>query len=378
MHLMETLIWRLLILQIIVHCSVAFLVFTFNGTSASRGSPSFAHLVKDVQLTDNFILCLSVKQARFDDIGFFSVKGNDSKEWASMKFKTFTNSIKMTLTWDKNYHIIGKLQNPKIDYWYHICVRFDSKEKEISVEMNGEMMGRVQQKKDITNIPTNLQMKIGADFWGNQFQGSVTNVQLFKEGNVTNLSASPCENDQRTTPLYQWNPEDWNQVGSDWSLIDVFNGTFCNVSDNYKLAIMSMITFNESLNFCKHKLNDSIIPFEDDYALFRNYLAWHNATTGGRCPNIWTPFSDEQTEGTFLNMNNGSEAQLSFWYKDEPNGKKDENYVVIGVPQAVLFDVPPTWVSCSSCLVSSTLLLQLDGLCGHSLIGEAKIYIVAF
>lgn len=282
MHLMESLIWRLLILQIICHCSLAFPVFTFNGTSSSRGSPSFAHLVKDVQLTDNFILCLSVKQARFDDVGFFSVKGNDSKEWASMKFKSFTNSIKMTLTWDKNYHTIGKLQNPKIDYWYHICVRFDSIKNEIGVEMNGEMMGRVQQKKDITNTPTNLQMKIGADFWGNQFQGSVTNVQLFKEGNVTSLSASPCENDQKTTPLYQWNPEDWNQVGSDWSLTDLFNGTFCNVSDNYKLAIMSKITFNESLNFCKQKLNDSIIPFEDDNVLFRNYLAWHNATTGGR------------------------------------------------------------------------------------------------
>ena len=55
-----------LLLHNILHCSAAFPVFIFDGTSQLTGSPSFFTLVKDVRLPDVFILCLSVKQARFD------------------------------------------------------------------------------------------------------------------------------------------------------------------------------------------------------------------------------------------------------------------------------------------------------------------------
>ena len=48
-------------------------VFTFNGTTASSAGPSIAHLDKDLQLPGKFIFCSSVKQARFDNVGFYSV-----------------------------------------------------------------------------------------------------------------------------------------------------------------------------------------------------------------------------------------------------------------------------------------------------------------
>ena len=128
------------------------------------------------------------------------------------------------------------------------------------------------------------------------------------------------------------------------------------------------------MNICKHKLNNSvIIPFHKDAETFLNYIAWHKNTSGGACSNVWTPFSDQQSEGSFLNMNNNATVEFQFWDKTEPNGGRVENYAVIDIPRAALDDVPRSWISCSSCLLSSSMLLKLDGLCKDSVIGNFKI-----
>ena len=126
------------------------------------------------------------------------------------------------------------------------------------------------------------------------------------------------------------------------------------------------------MDICKHKLNNSIIPFQEDPDLFHKYITWHKNTTEGICSNIWTPFSDQQTEGLFLNMNNNAVAELQVWDKAQPNGERDENFVVINIPRAALWDVGRNKLSCSSCLLSSSLILHLDGLCEDSLIGNVK------
>ena len=73
--------WHLILL-LFSQCNVVqpFPVFTFNGTSpTSTPTPSYAYLVNDVDLPDKFILCTSVKQARFDDVGFYVISGKDSE-----------------------------------------------------------------------------------------------------------------------------------------------------------------------------------------------------------------------------------------------------------------------------------------------------------
>ena len=127
------------------------------------------------------------------------------------------------------------------------------------------------------------------------------------------------------------------------------------------------------MDTCNHKLNNSIIPFPQDLETFHKYVTWYKNTTGGTCSKIWTPLTDENSEGTFLNMNSNAEAKFQPWDKSEPNGGKDENFVWIDLATATLQDVPHNKLSCSSCLISSSLLLQLDGLCIHSMIGNLEI-----
>ena len=74
----------LFLFSVFLHRNVvqSFPVFTFNDTSSSpTATPSYIYLVNDLNLPDKFILCTSVKQARFDDIGFFVISGKDSGEW---------------------------------------------------------------------------------------------------------------------------------------------------------------------------------------------------------------------------------------------------------------------------------------------------------
>ena len=357
--------WFLLVL----HSSVAFQVLTFNDSSSPQVNLSHAFLAKEVLLPDIFTLCTSVKQARFDGLCFYSVMGKTSRDWMMMRFKTFSNETKLTLTLgeDYHYHILKTLSNPRLDYWYHICARIDLGKNEIDVAVNGEPIGQVFDI-DTNNKPSKLKMKIGADYYKNeQFQGSISNIQVFFDGNVTELSSLPCTS--KHNAILPWKPSDWKMVGSDWSLAEEFDDMICNASDNYMLAIQSRLTFQESIDICKNKLK-SIIPFQEDRKQFLRYVAWHKNITKGACSDIWTPFSDEHSEGSFLNMNSLSEAHPQYWEREEPNGGKNENSVAIRVSTASLVDAPQTSLKCSSCLISSSLLLQLNSRCRHSLMGK--------
>ena len=62
----------------------AFPVFSFTGNTSPQKPPSYAFLVEEV-LLDNFVLCSSTKQAMFDDVGFYTINGNDSQEWLAAR-----------------------------------------------------------------------------------------------------------------------------------------------------------------------------------------------------------------------------------------------------------------------------------------------------
>ena len=105
----------LLILLLLSYCNVlqTFHVFTFNGTSpTSTANLSYAYLVNDVDLPDKFILCTSVKQARFDDVGFYVISGKDSGEWLTTQFTKFLTETWLSIWWDGSRYWAGKLQGP--------------------------------------------------------------------------------------------------------------------------------------------------------------------------------------------------------------------------------------------------------------------------
>ena len=347
----------------------AFPVFTFDGSLDHSESPSFASLVADVHLPESFIVCSSSKEATFNEVGLYTILGEDSKDWLTLIIWPSLGKVWATVYWDREYlyHTGGDLENPKLDHWYHICLKVDLSKPEIEFALNGVLLGNGV-GKNITNAPSKLKMKIGVGEDNRQFHGSVANIKVFKEGNITEISAAPCKDRQRT--LLTWDPRLWRVEGSHWLLKEEYEEIVCYPYKCYNLAVSSELTLDESMNICKEKLNNGFIPYPENHPIMMKYVAWHKNTTGGTCPYVWTPLSDENSEGLFLNMNDNSSVQYQVWDKGEPNGGENENYVAIAIQTAALQDVEENRLFCSTCYLSSSLLLQLDGVCEDSFIGN--------
>ena len=347
----------------------AFPVFTFDGSLDHSEAPSYASLETEVKLPENFIVCSSSKEATFNAIGFYSILGEDSKDWLTLIIWPFGGETWATVFWDGEYlsHTGGDLKNPIIDHWYHICLSVDLSRTKIEFAVNGVLLGNTD-GKNITNIPSKLRINIGVDQENRQFRGSVANIQVFKEGHIKEISAAPCKERQGT--LLSWNPQLWKIVGSHWLLTEESKEMICYPYERYNLAISSMITLDESMEICKGKLNNSHIPYPENHSTMLKYVAWHKNTTGGTCSYIWTPLSDQNSEGLFINMNNNSTVQYQRWDKGQLNGGKRDNYAAIFVRSAALYDVDENALYCSTCSLSSSLILQLGGLCENSFIGN--------
>ena len=131
----------------------AFPVFTFDGSLDHAEAPSFASLVKDVRLPENFIVCSSSKMAIFNYVGFYSIFREDSKDWLTVVTQPLRGAIVLAIFWDGEFHVSGELGNAKLDHWYHTCLKIDLSRKEIKFAVNGVLLGKAV-GKNITNLPS--------------------------------------------------------------------------------------------------------------------------------------------------------------------------------------------------------------------------------
>ena len=180
----------------------AFPVFTFNGSFDSSETLSFASLDSDLQLPNNVIICSSSKVATFSYVGFYSIFGEDSKVWLTVAIRPHRGARVLAVGWDGGFHFSEDLKNPKLDHWYHICLKIDLTRKEIEFAPDGMLLKRVVDQ-NITNVPNKLRMNIGVDHENRQFRGSVANIRVFKNRNITEISAAPCTDGPGT--LLSWN-----------------------------------------------------------------------------------------------------------------------------------------------------------------------------
>ena len=353
----------------------AFEVFTYEAYWNDSTHLSYASLSHDVDLPKSFILCTSSKEATFNEVGMYSIYGEDSTEWLIVSIRPNYRGVMLTIDWGGGIHYLGEIQNPQLDFWYHICLKIDSFANKIDSAVNGNHLGG----KSIplgygSQMPSKLKMTIGKGQNNKQFFGSVANVRVFKEGNVTEITASPCK--VRQGMILSWDSKYWDVVGPHWLLTEETKDVVCDPFEkDYKLAIPIQFSRNESTTICKEKLNNGVIPYPDSEEAFLKYVTWYKKITNEVCHFIWTPLSDRETESKYLNVNDNTEAKHQPWDGVQPNGGKDENFVVINVRRKALRDVSDSRTSlyCSACSLSNSLMLRLDGVCEDSLIGNLEI-----
>ena len=77
----------------------AFEVLTYDVHWSDSIAPSYASLSRDVDLPESFILCTSSKEATFNDVGMYSIYGEDSIEWMIMSIRPGLQAVMLTIDW---------------------------------------------------------------------------------------------------------------------------------------------------------------------------------------------------------------------------------------------------------------------------------------
>ena len=285
-------------------------VYTSTGSfdQIQDNDPSFAKSAfGNIELPERFTICTSVKFISWSFSYFISLLGKDSTGWMLPYFVTSNDQkssydpghVVVWVWWNYGFYQLGSLKEPKLDFWYCICLKIDFGLNEINLKINGSPIGRAV-GMNITNHPTTLQMTMGTEY--KQFLGSLINTQVFTDGqdgfNGTDIPTDTC-----VTPedLLSWNPQTWEVLGKNWNLVEEKQETICEGLDIMLLAIPVNLSIYSAMDVCK-KLRDAIIPHQEDEASLNSYLSWYHNITGGSCDPLWTPFSDGLTEGLWVNM----------------------------------------------------------------------------
>ena len=198
---------------------------------------------------------------RYNDRAFLSLLGSDGKQWLSLVFWQYSDLIQLWAYWDAQWMKLGDLEDPKLGYWHHICVAVCPSKGELRAFMEGLDMGGVS-GKNVGKIPRRLELVIGK--WttsggvGEQFHGSVTNVQVFASDQDTKeLSRNPCS---KQGDLLLWNPSRWFISGDSWLLQEWRDEDVCKETLTYPLAFHLPMGILQAMDLCKKKLDNGFMP----------------------------------------------------------------------------------------------------------------------
>ena len=310
--------------------------------------------------------------------------GKDGRQWLAILTWQYPGSVTLWAELDGGFYEFGEIKKPKLSFWYHTCIEINTEEGLIAGSVNGEKMRR-HLVRNVSNTPSILRMVIGKwrnNFYGlgdEQFHGSVANIKLFSANtqDIALLSKNLCS---LQGDLLSWSLDKWKTSGSQWVEEEEENGVnICKHKKTYLLAIPVALSIHEAWDICEGKLGGGRIPKHNNAQSLQDYISWYVKTSNHACSNIWTPYSDEAKEGDFVEMGTGHtqgtglEAPFLPWEKSQPNGGVGENFVqiVLKSDSNLYFDVDATVQhTCSSCLLEQSLLLQLDGLCPGTYMGQ--------
>ena len=93
------------------------------------------------------------------------------------------------------------------------------------------------------------------------------------------------------------------------------------------------------------------------------------------CSFIWTPLTDEQEEGLFMNALTGKAASYLPWMVSEPNGFLDENLVLLSIKgtPGYVDNVLTKKPSCTVCDIGITTTFNLIGVCEQTFFSKHLI-----
>ena len=101
--------------------------------------------------------------------------------------------------------------------------------------------------------------------------------------------------------LLAWHVEDLRVEVERFGPVEEKREKLCDQETTYSVVIPVGMEIHEAMDLCRKKLNNIIIPIQENLPHLQSFVAWYANTTGNICHGVWTPFSDEDSEGKLIN-----------------------------------------------------------------------------
>ena len=363
-------------------------VFNFEESVSANGADlSYAVLsnIPALPLPDRFIICSSHIQKKIYDKNFYVLYDAEGIPWISLSI--WESSGQISLWADLLYGIwfkLGLVNKPWTHFWTHICMEMDLKTGRISSSMNGNSVASVE-APDLVKLNTrrlNLAVGLSHHSWQvkEQFPDSVSNINIFTSSAKTDIqlmSSNPCKFAAMGDYL-AWERMEWDKKGPNVREIELSEDEICDGSSTYKIALPKEMSWTETTQLCDNLGHGSISEITSEKELF-GFVEWFNEEHG-YCKDIWTPFNDEDKEGTFISAVTGMRGSYMPWMKGQPNGGRLQNHVAIRQvvdtePLSLVYhDEKATVPYCGACSVDKRTVFILWGRCKNTFLGNHSLH----
>ena len=359
-------------------------VFNFED-SKSLPELSFASLVNtpSLDLPAKFLICSSHVQSKIYDKNFYVLYGDNGLPWFSISIWEVSNEI--TLWADLQYGLwyqIAIVEKPWTNFWLHICIHIDTESGKLVASINGNSASKSSVPELQSSKPMRLNMTVGLvdHSWltKQQFPDSVTNINIFYPSALRNLevmSSNPClyaaEGD-----FMAWHRMTWDMTGEGLKKMNLTEDTICEQEPFYKVPLPTEMSWSDTRQACSNLGHANITELDTQTELDR-FVLWFDREHGP-CQDIWTPFTDETSEGKFVSANSGKIATFLPWMKGQPNGGDFQNHLAIrrdNSDNVGYHDAKSGNLFCGSCTLHKTTVFTLWGRCEFTFLDSSYVLI---
>ena len=258
-----------------------------------------------------------------------------------------------------------------MNFWNTFCLDIDTVRGTIDTAINGVLASQgVELGEGVAEqMPRQLQGKLVVGKWNYTFTGveeqfvwSITNLEIFRASNSIDLAA--LTNDLCTSfgDFLSMRDEDWKVEGTVEETQEEAEKV-CKQPTTYRLLLTEDMGQQDAVATCD-KLGHGKMVVAASKEEITNVVDWVGETQGAtKCSFLWTPFSDQAVEGTFVNIEDGKEEKNISWKSGQPSGGSTENSLKINVEAKLIEDEKEAKGDCFACKLQRSFSAALRGGC---------------
>ena len=278
---------------------------------------NFAILKNDeiIELQNNITICSTHKQDRVDTIHsrcIYVIYKDDSYHtpWFTIGFWSLGRLWANVA--NKDWYILGNATTEQFLDWMHICVEIDLSKKTLKATIQQKLFPTVFNVSGLTPDLKLNNFKLGVVHHSNelneivQFSGSVTNINVFRAKDKTLLkrqAEEPCSFSSKEAIL-SWQSMKW-KITENVLQTTIHKHALCSETDYINLRLPFLWRKNSAKDFCRKLGDGTISEFSDPSNLSNLHMEEMYGNRFSECEFFWTPYSDENEEGVFINENSG-------------------------------------------------------------------------